>query len=441
MSTETPAIPKKSSERIFFPGLDGLRFIAAGLVILFHVEWKRSWFGHINYLDINFFHTVGYFGVTLFFVLSGFLITYLILKEQEKEKTVNVLHFYIRRVLRIWPLYFFIILTGFFLWPNLPIFEIPGYSDLWEFLNWKTFILYSVFLSSVVFVQYGNIPYLDQTWSVSVEEQFYLIWPILVKFFHKKLIRVLFFVILLLLIIKIALLFIYAYTANLYKVLTLVELSRFGCMATGGIAAYVYFKNKTGILDFLLRRDLFWLTFVFILFLLIAGFSVLIVVPFLVAYAVLIYSWLRKTNPKIAGIPLIIIAILALVLTAHLSGNLNYPVFTKFQHEIISFPFALVILQVSVKKEKFQLLQHAVMQYLGRISYGIYMYHNLMITLSIRAMHEIMPNQDSFLAHMLNYLIAFLFAIICSAVSYKLLETPFLHMKKRFAKVKSGAKD
>ena len=65
---------------------------------------------HDNKLIIE----LGGLGVIFFFVLSGFLITYLLLKEKEQTGTVNVKKFYARRVLRIWPLYFFIVLLGFF---------------------------------------------------------------------------------------------------------------------------------------------------------------------------------------------------------------------------------------------------------------------------------------------------------------------------------------
>lgn len=434
-----PEKSDKSISRIFFPGLDGLRFIAAALVIIFHVEWKRDWFGKSNFLDVHFFHNIGYFGVTLFFVLSGFLITYLILKEYEKEGTVNVPHFYYRRILRIWPLYFFIIITGFWVWPNIPAFEIPGYTHLWEQLNITTFLLYSVFLSSVVFVLHGNIPYLDQTWSVSVEEQFYLIWPLLIKFFHSRIVVVLFSLIGALLITKIGLMLSLNYYGFGGKLLTLVELSRFGCMATGGLAAYVFFMNKSNLLGFLLRKDILIVNFLFVVVTMVEGFQTTWVTAFLFIYSLLALLFFRKMNAKGWIIPSIFCFISILLFVLSVSGAFIYPVFMKFQHELISFPFALIILSVSALPNNFRLLKLPLMQYLGKISYGMYMYHNIMITLSIRILFYIMPNNDSHWSHCVNYILAFTLAIACSAISYKVLEAPFLKIKKKYTKIKSGA--
>ncbi|HOY48692.1 MAG TPA: acyltransferase [Flavobacteriales bacterium] len=429
----------KSSSKIFFPGLDGLRFIAAAFVILFHVEYKRSWFGISNFLHINFFYTIGYYGVTLFFVLSGFLITYLILKEVEKEGKVNVIHFYIRRALRIWPLYFFIILTGFFLWPNISGMAIPGFEELWDKLDWKIFLLYAFFLSPLVLVWVGNIPYLDQTWSVSVEEQFYLLWPILIRFYYKKIVRVLFLVIFIMLAIKTGILLINHFTGRGSKFLILAELSRFGCMATGGLAAYAFFKNKESLLRFVYRTDVLIITLAFTASLLIWGFSTVLVAPFLILIGLLVFNYTRK-NQLAHGIWFLIGSLLMLaLLIVSLAGLADFQLFETYKHEIIAFPFALIILNISANPEKFGILQHPVMQYLGRISYGVYMYHNIMITVSVKVLLAFYPAPESHVGHVLHYIIAFALAISCSALSYALLEKPFLKMKKRFTKIRSGA--
>jgi peptidoglycan/LPS O-acetylase OafA/YrhL len=431
-SAQTPA-------KIFFPGLDGLRFIAAAFVILFHIEFKRSWFGVSNFLHINFFHTIGYYGVTLFFVLSGFLITYLILKEVEKEGKVNVIHFYIRRALRIWPLYFFILLTGFFLWPQISSMAIPGFEDLWDKLDWKIFLLYSFFLSPLVLVWVGNVPYLDQTWSVSVEEQFYLIWPILIRFYSKRIVRVLFLVIFIMLAIKTGIMLLNHFTGRGSKLLILVELSRFGCMATGGLAAYAFFKKKEAFLHFVYRSDILILTLAFTVCLLVWGFSTVLVSPFLIIFGLLAFRFIH-TQKLSYGIWFLLGSFLVLVLLlASLNGITQFQLFEAYKHEIIAVPFALIILNISANPMRFGILQHPIMQYLGRISYGVYMYHNIMITLSIKLLFAFYPDPDSHIGHIINYIIAFVLAISCSALSYAIIEKPFLKMKKRFTKVRSGA--
>jgi len=92
--------------KVYFPNLNGLRFIAASLVIVHHVEQFKEILGYSNYNEFSFIKLIGKLGVMLFFVLSGFLITYLLLVEQKEKGTIAIKSFYMRRLLRIWPLYF-----------------------------------------------------------------------------------------------------------------------------------------------------------------------------------------------------------------------------------------------------------------------------------------------------------------------------------------------
>ncbi|MCB0758861.1 MAG: acyltransferase [Flavobacteriales bacterium] len=115
-------------------------------------------------------------GVPFFFSLSGFLITYLLLTEQQHLGRISVGKFYARRILRIWPLYYAVVCFGFFIFPLLRglILHDPYVENatLWKYL---------VFLGNFDMIEKG-LPYgagLGVTWSLSVEEQFYLVWPIL----------------------------------------------------------------------------------------------------------------------------------------------------------------------------------------------------------------------------------------------------------------------
>ena len=113
---------------VYFPNLNSLRFIAALLVIVHHVEQIRMMFGMENSFENKTIELIGRMGVVLFFVLSGFLISYLLLAEKEFTGEINIKNFYIRRVLRIWPLYFFIIILALFIMPEFHFFTFPDYE-------------------------------------------------------------------------------------------------------------------------------------------------------------------------------------------------------------------------------------------------------------------------------------------------------------------------
>ena len=159
------------------PEIDGLRAIAVLLVIFYHAEFSIS--------GINIFKA-GFIGVDIFFVISGYLITSIILKELKETKKFSFLHFYERRIRRLIPALLFVMLCSFpFAW----LYLLPG-----DFIDYSKSILYSIaFTSNFYFhlsgLEYGTSeglfkPFLH-TWSLSVEEQYYIIFPITLIFFYK----------------------------------------------------------------------------------------------------------------------------------------------------------------------------------------------------------------------------------------------------------------
>src|SRR4051812_24708306 len=108
-----------------FKGLNTLRFFAAFLVVLHHAESLRHdhELGHLQ--DFGLFRNGGN-AVSFFFVLSGFLITYLLLRERKEKADISVKRFYIKRVFRIWPLYFLMVIIGAIIQPFfIKWFHIP----------------------------------------------------------------------------------------------------------------------------------------------------------------------------------------------------------------------------------------------------------------------------------------------------------------------------
>src|SRR5882672_10627261 len=139
--------------------LDGVRGIAILLVILFH-------YGYLG---------CGWIGVQLFFVLSGYLITSILLQERSQSLGAYLKRFYWRRSLRIFPLYYLylLVLLGTYLALKIP----PAFSDQWIYLFTYTYNVRQVLPN------YDGSQLLIHLWSLSVEEQFYLIWPLLVFVF------------------------------------------------------------------------------------------------------------------------------------------------------------------------------------------------------------------------------------------------------------------
>ena len=169
------------------PEINGLRAIAVGAVILYHAQ--ITILGHQPFKG-------GFIGVDMFFVISGYLITSLILKELFTTGTFSFKHFYERRVRRILPALLFVMLVSFpFAW----IYLLPS-----SFIDFSKSILYLLGFSSNFYFWYSGQQYgvesgllkpFLHTWSLSVEEQFYILFPIVLliafKYFRKYLIHIL----------------------------------------------------------------------------------------------------------------------------------------------------------------------------------------------------------------------------------------------------------
>jgi peptidoglycan/LPS O-acetylase OafA/YrhL len=157
--------PKQTS-RYYRPELDALRFFAFFCVFLFH-RWTYVAKPGRDLLQ------AGLYGLPLFFLLSAFLITELLLREREQTGTVHIAAFYMRRILRIWPLYFAVFWSLWLLGRHLPtVAPAPG--------AWLPF---TFFLGNWFVIHHGWMSFpVDPLWSIAVEEQFYLFIPTLARF-------------------------------------------------------------------------------------------------------------------------------------------------------------------------------------------------------------------------------------------------------------------
>lgn len=368
--------PNPTTSKFQFPNLNGLRFIAAALVIIHHVEQFKHFLGLPNYKSVAFVDLIGKASVVLFFVLSGFLITYLLLVEEQRKGTISIKNFYIRRTLRIWPLYFFIVLAAFFILPYIPFLHIPDLSEQLHDHFWTKLLLYVFFLPNLVLGLYPLVPFASQLWTIGYEEQFYLIWPLLIKKIKNK--NYIFFGIIFgFLIFKFLVLFVFDdYLARINQLKTaevFFLMPSIDCMAIGGAFAYLLFRKKP-ILNWFFSK----------------GFQI-------VLYA----------------------SILVLVLTGTF--------IPFFNHQVYSVLCGLLILNLAANPKCLISLEYKPLDYLGKISYSIYMYHILVIVIVLKLLALVGINNV-----IAQNVISVGLTVAVASLSYKYLEEPFVKLKSKF---------
>jgi peptidoglycan/LPS O-acetylase OafA/YrhL len=164
------------SARYYRPELDMLRLLAVALVFQYHLLPIRDGISLLQKIAFA-WHKSGACGVCLFFMLSAFLISELLLREIETTGTVHIRSFYVRRVLRIWPLFLFFLL----------IVVISSYFDPGIAVPHSALLAFLFMGGNWYWIFHGPPPgFMTHLWSISLEEQFYLMWPTLVKFTSRR---------------------------------------------------------------------------------------------------------------------------------------------------------------------------------------------------------------------------------------------------------------
>jgi peptidoglycan/LPS O-acetylase OafA/YrhL len=371
---------KKAEKVSYFENLDILRVFLALAVVIFHIPEIAASVLHIHlYSDLSIFHK-GTEAVFFFFTLSGFLITRLLLVERDVYNDINLKLFYLRRVLRIWPVYFAVIIIGILYYhiilPRLGIVSKANYS-IWEALLLCVFFLSNVFQR---LFRPGSI--LSITWSIGVEEQFYLLWPLLFKKSSKG--GILVFLIILYLLIALYNFFYPDSVLLKYRFL-------FDFMIIGGIMALLIQKYEEILIPFF-KSKLTLFTF-FILFGLVFFTSV--------------FSAVANFNEQLYHTVCGLIA--------------------------IGWIVVLTVLPPISALKRFT--------YLGKISYGIYMYHMILVNFVLFVVIKSKLAQIinvTLLSIIINVSVIAL-TLILSHLSYKYFETYFLSLKNKFTKIKPSA--
>jgi peptidoglycan/LPS O-acetylase OafA/YrhL len=362
--------PGPSAAGFYRPELDGLRFFAFLMVFMAHAivinrvppGWPpalAAWVGS--------FVRAGFFGVDLFFVLSAYLITELLLREVARRGRLDVRAFWIRRILRIWPLYYSLLLACVFV---LPRFGANRLSARYAFA-------YAAFAGNWACARWGfPSSGISLLWSVSIEEQFYLIWPLVIRLVSPR--KLGWAVAAMLLAASGTRLYLLASSAQ-HPAVWCNTLARLDPIALGVLLALVL-RSRLPRLSAPVRASM------------VAGAFLIWV---LVDRFVPIYG---GPGPAMLGLPLAAIAGVMMV-TAALGAGARLGA----------------------------LLSSRPIVYLGRISYGLYAFHLLAIHFG-KGLPVAAPWQR---------LISFALTILVAVLSYELYEKAFLRFKVRFTHVAS----
>lgn len=378
-----------SIQKPYFANLDVLRFAAAFAVLIFHLgrDLNAYFTSYAAYPSFKFILRItdrGVLGVNFFFVLSGFLITYLMLWEVKSQHTFSYRNFLMRRTLRIWPLYFLIVLIGFAILPEIWDGYLTHHSASW----------YLLFLANFDEIRVGafdSINFLTSPWSIAVEEQFYVVWGLLGFLFLGMLRgnrRYLKYVIYLLLGVSFIFRWLNWQDARVlyYHTFSVMPDLLFGCL----LAIYwdkipSFFEALNGVSVQKIRLFYF------------LGFSMILFKTFIFAGSLVI-----------------------------------------LERYAIAFFFCFIIVDQIINQRKIQWVWlHKSAIYLGKISYGIYMFHLLVMFL----LHDLfLQNLDfkhfSNFALLLNAILyiltSFVATVTVSWLSFKFFEQPFLKFKSKF---------
>jgi len=364
------------------PELDSLRFVAFLGVFLFHSMPHVAEFYAAYGIPASVVSVIcgaissGACGVDLFFALSAYLITSLLLRERETTGRLDVRNFYIRRILRIWPLYF-----GFILFA----FVVPLAVKSQHHLDLRYVAGFVLLVGNWVYVLYG-LPlhsFALPLWSISVEEQFYLSWPLIVRKTSRQMMA-----------------------ALAVLLLMVANLTRVTFAFRGSHQAAFEYSTLT-------RLD-----------------------PIAMGILLALIAHRLPRFTTVQRLALLFASGAALVLVGMYCGL--YPlddITVNRWGEIIGRPvvaFASIAMLLAILGVRWMWIRNTALLYLGKISYGLYVVHSLGLKIA-----SVLIQPEGLFGYVAQVGIGLTVTTILAAISYEYLETPFLHLKERFAHIAS----
>lgn len=378
--------------KFYLPQLDGIRFFAFFVVFFHHSPSAEKFFvpGSLLAKFFHFLNAFGWIGVDLFLVLSAFLITKLLLLEYASEQHISLSSFYIRRILRIWPLYFFMVLIGFVILPyfNLfgPNFHDPSYRQMAN----EHLLPYLFFLGNFSIAMHGySLSWtLSHLWTVGIEEQFYLLWPALLCVLVRKNI------------------------ASIYGTLLALLLFTFACRG--------YLVNSSS-------HPMLWTnTF--------TRLDPLLMGIFLAFY--------RDSTPASQWlvIPKFLIGMACVFAIGSVPNIDKQTLHVMWQYPLVAFGFMLIIDACVTSNNGIlpTLLSNKPLVWLGKLTYGLYVYHIIAIQFGEKWTARLLSAaavSDESARWIITFFVALVLTIAFAAASYYLLEIKFLKLKAKFSHI------
>lgn len=349
----------------YYPAIDSLRFFAFLFVFL----------GHMSLPVIpDMFAKISWYGVELFFLISGFLITKILSSEYSLTSKIKISNYFIRRILRIWPLYFtYLAMVVIYFW--ISIHALPDGRRL----AGNLFFIDNIFSA---FYGYNHNKGTSHLWSISLEEQYYLFLPFFTLWLLKQ---------------KNAMVHI--------SILVIFILLMLGKL----IAIYFQFKHPF-IYVLPISGECFFLGFML-------GLGVY-------------NSYIIKQNPFILFCSGIVLLIIVYLLPSREIISYNQ----LFLYLLLALGFGFIFIAVVFGNSRIinLIFNNKVLVYLGKISFGLYIYHWLIL----EKMTHYFKNTSPFF-QLLGILFIFLITVLIAALSYEMFEKRFLRLKKRFTVIKS----
>ncbi|HEY3780262.1 MAG TPA: acyltransferase [Fimbriimonadaceae bacterium] len=370
---KTAVVEKPGPKTSFYlPALDGLRFFAFLMVFMRHALPRMEITGPLS-RAYDTFVMAGAYGVPLFFALSAYLITTLLMKEKAMTNDVNVLAFYQRRILRIWPLFYLILILAYF-GNRLAGIHAVGTIPM---LRLATFNGNFAMAGGAVYPMSVAI-----LWSVCVEEQFYLTWPWFAKWLKSSGLTI----------------------AGIAMIA--IGLGYRLWAANKGLGPDLWYSSPTNL-------DCFGFGILFALHgktmkLKMAGRTALIIASLAGIFAVVGFYPTTDLRPYITV------------------EHLSYAAAIGFS--LVAFLCALIVLLIAQGSQT-TFLAKVPFNYLGRISYGLYCYHTLVLTVMPKFFH----GESS-----LEKVVAFFVTIGVASLSFTYFERVFLRMRGKLQVVRSG---